>query len=242
LIAVLADISKFENREEIMYKLLAGLIAVAGVAAVNQAHASDVGIYAKVGSSGYGAGLGLKLTDSLRIRAEYSAFNFDPGDNSSTNIDTDYAEYSMQLDMRYGALLLDWHPFNGTFRITGGAVKNGTEISAKAVDGYIFVNNQIYFAPSLDLHAKADFPSTVPYLGVGWGDVAGSKGHFSFVADVGLLFQGSPDVKLSANCAATGANASACQQSVYYEEKRLQDEVDGYRYWPFLSVGVGYRF
>lgn len=225
-----------------MDKRLVGLVAVIGALAAAATQAADVGIYGKVGSSGYGAGLGLKLSDQFRARVEYNAFSFDPGDDSSTNITTNSVDYSTQLDLRYGGLLVDWHPFSGVFRLTGGLIMNDSKLKMEAVDGYLFVGNTFYSAAALDAHATADFPSTAPYLGIGWGDVAGTKGHFSFVADVGLLFQGSPNVKLSANCAATGSNANACRQRLVSEERQLQDDADDFQYWPFLSVGVGYRF
>lgn len=225
-----------------MYKVLAGGIAcVAAIVSTSIAHA-DVGIYAKLGTSGYGAGVGAKISDSFRVRAEYNAFSFDPGDNSATNIETDYVTYSTALDLRYGALLLDWHPFSGTFRLTGGVVSNGSELTAQPENGYFFFGNSVYSTSQVNLRAKADFRPVAPYFGIGWGDVAGTERHFSFVADIGLLFQGSPDVKVTANCAATGSNANACNRWLANEEQQIQDDADNYKYWPFLSVGVGYRF
>ena len=224
-----------------MYKLLAGLAGIAAISTTNIADAV-VGVYAKLGTSGYGAGLGVKVSESFRVRAEYNAFDFDPGDNSATNIETNRFTYTTKLDLRYGALLLDWHPFNGVFRLTGGAISNGSELTATPEAGYFLFGNSAYSASQLNLRAKADFQSVAPYLGVGWGDVAGTQGHFSFVADVGLLFQGSPNVKLTANCAATGSNANTCRQWLADEEQQIQDDAKDYKYWPFLSVGVGYKF
>jgi len=224
-----------------MKKIALGMAACGLLIAVS-AHA-EIAAYAKAGTLGIGGGIAASITDSINVRGEYTALGVSP-----SNISTDDVTYKPDLDLRAGALLLDWHPFSGTFRLTGGLVANGNQLKVKGeptagstytVNGVTYTSAQI---GSLD--GKVDFSSTAPYLGVGWGNALDKAGHFTFLADIGVMFQGSPKVKLNASCG-SAVSASQCAQiagNVAAEEKKLEDEVSDYKYWPVLSLGVGYRF
>ena len=217
-------------------------LAVCGLMAAAGAHA-EIAAYAKAGTLGIGGGIATNITDSIHIRGEYTALGYSP-----SNISTDDVTYKPDLDLRAGALLLDWHPFSGTFRVTGGVVANGNQLKVKgepaAGSTYTF-NGVTYTSAQIgSLDGKVDFNSTAPYLGIGWGDALDKAGHFSFLADIGVMFQGSPKVKLNATCG-SAVSPSQCAQiagNVAAEEKKLEDEVSDYKYWPVLSLGVGYRF
>lgn len=202
---------------------------------------ADVGVYAKGGTMGFGGGVGVGLTDTLRLRAGYTALNVSK-DISSTDID-----YSGDLKLGGAEAMLDWHPFHGTFRVTGGLVFNRNEVTAngRPTGGTYRINGNTYLSSEVgDLDGEVEFKSTAPYLGIGWGDVIGKDGGFSFIADIGLLFQGRADAKLRANCGA-GVPVPECarlQADIREEEREIEDDVDDYRVWPVLSVGVAYRF
>jgi hypothetical protein len=205
--------------------------------------AADVAVYAKAGTLGYGGGVGINLTDSIRLRGEYTAASFSPSD-----IDTDDVTYDPDLDLKSGGLMLDWHPFHGTFRLTAGLLANGNElkVNGEPTSGSTYtINGQTYTASQIGtLKGKVDFNSTAPYLGIGWGDALDKNGHFTFMADIGVMFQGSGNVKLQASCgsAVTPTQCAQIGANVAAEEKDLEDEISDYKYWPVLSVGLGYRF
>jgi hypothetical protein len=202
---------------------------------------ADVGIYAKGGTLGLGGGVGVGLTDTLRLRAGYTALKVSK-DISQTDID-----YSGDLKLGGGEAMLDWHPFHGIFRVTGGLTFNRNEVTvdAKPTNGTYELNGVTYLASEIgDLDGKIDFKSTAPYLGIGWGDVVDKDGRLSFIADIGVLFQGSPDAKLSANCgpAVSPSECASIQSDIREEERELQDDADDFEFWPVVSVGVAYRF
>nr|CAA6829340.1 MAG: Unknown protein [uncultured Thiotrichaceae bacterium] len=65
----------------------------------------------------------------------------------------------------------------------------------------------------------------------------GSKWRFAL--DAGVLFQGSPSIKI----AVTGANVGAIQQSdIAEEEQNLNDDLEDFKACPVISAGVSYRF
>lgn len=221
---------------------VAAISTVFGVSALAATAQADVGIYAKGGSMGFGGGVGVGLTDTLRLRGGYTAFKTSK-DISNTDID-----YSGDLKLGGAEAMLDWHPFHGTFRVTGGVVfANRNEVTAdgRPTDGTYTINGNTYLASEVgSLDGHVEFKKTAPYLGIGWGDVVDKSGHFSFIADIGLLFQGSADATLHANCgrAVPALECSRLQSDIRREEKDIEDDADDYKVWPVLSLGVAYRF
>lgn len=214
---------------------------VALVSTTLTAHAADFGVYAKGGTLGVGGGVGVGLTDTLRFRAGYTALKISK-DISQTDID-----YSGDLKLGGGEAMLDWHPFHGSFRVTAGLTLNRNEITADAepTNGTYELNGNTYLASEIGtLDGEVDFKSTAPYLGVGWGDVIDKDGRFSFIADIGVLFQGNPDANLNVNCgpAVPALECARIRADVDEEERELQDDAHDYKFWPVVSVGVAYRF
>ncbi|MBT5030848.1 MAG: hypothetical protein HOM55_00975, partial [Proteobacteria bacterium] len=61
-----------------------------------------------------------------------------------------------------------------------------------------------------------------------------------FKADVGLVYHGNPKVSLSADGLLAGAPLG--QALIAQEEAELQDDVDGYEWYPVVGLSVFYRF
>ena len=224
-------------------KKIAKPLFLAGLCAPLLAHA-EIGIYAKAGTLGLGGGVGYGFNDMFTVRAGYTAFSFDH-DVNTTDID-----YSGKFKLGGGEALVDWHPFEGTFRITGGVIFSRTklDVDAKLNNTTVTINDTVYQTSEIgSLSGSVKFRSTAPYLGIGWGNVAGNDGNFHFVADIGIEFLGSPDVKLRGGCTDTfqANNPVECAQlasDIQTEEKSLNNEVKDYKWWPVLNVGLAYRF
>jgi len=204
---------------------------------------ADIGVYAKGGTLGLGGGVGVDVIDNVTARLGYTAYSFDK-DISTSDID-----YKGKAKLGGAEALLDWYPFAGTFRVTGGLVfsRNKIDVDAK-LNQAVTINGSTYQASDIgSLSGNVKFKSTVPYLGIGWGNVAGKSGNFHFIADIGVEFQGSPDVKLHGSCtpAFQTSNPSECAQltsDVAQEEHDLNNKVSDYKWWPVLNIGVAYRF
>ena len=216
-------------------------LLLAGLCAPLLAHA-EIGIYAKGGTLGVGGGVGYGISDVLTARVGYTTLNI------NRDINTTDVDYKGKFKLGGAEALLDWHPFAGTFRVTGGLVFNRNKIDVDAkLDQSVTISGQSYQASDLgSLSGTVKFKTTVPYLGIGWGNVVGKDGNFHFIADIGVEFQGSPDVKLSGGCSATTAlTPTQCDQlqaNIQAEEKDLNNKVSDYKWWPVLNVGVAYRF
>lgn len=205
---------------------------------------ADVGIYAKGGTLGLGGGVGFGISDVVTARVGYTALNL------NRDINTSDVDYKGKFKIGGAEALLDWYPFAGTFRVSGGLVfsRNKIDVDAKLNQSTVDINGTPYNVDSIgSLNGTVKFKSTVPYLGIGWGNVVGKEGNLHFVADIGVEYQGSPDVKLHGGCTAAflASNPTECAQlasDIKAEEKDLNNKVSDYKWWPVLNIGIAYRF
>ncbi len=212
-----------------------------GICAPLLAHA-EIGIYAKGGTLGIGGGVSYGISDALTARVGYTSIKVNHAFHT-TNVD-----YTGKFKLGGVEAMLDWYPFSGGFRVTGGAVidHNKVDIDARLNHTPITINGVNYDVNDLaSISGSAKFRSTVPYLGIGWGNVASTNGNFYFIADFGVEFLGSAKVKLNGTCSQQFESDPMCAQfksGVAQEENNLNHDVADYKWWPVLSLGVGYRF
>lgn len=218
--------------------LVAAVVGFASLAA----QAADVGVSAELGTTGIGAHISVPVQKQLNARFGVNAFNYSY-DGSTSDV-----TYDFKLKLQTADALLDWHPMDNGFRVTAGAVYNGTKITGSgrpSATGTYTLNGRTYSIAQIGtLDGKVDFRKAAPYLGIGWGNaVKNDKGGFGFTADVGVLFQGSPRTSLTnSNCNATALVCTQLANDVAAENARLKDEVKDFKYLPVVRVGVSYRF
>jgi hypothetical protein len=188
---------------------------------------------------GLGVELAWSFNEHLAVRAGGYAFNYDY-DGEESGVD-----YESELDLRSAGLFLDWHPFGGAFTVSGGVYANGNEINAVAVpdagDSYDIGGATFTSAEVGTLAAAVDFNSTAPYLGLGWRSLGGEDGGFGWHAELGVMFQGSPDVEMTSTGGTLSGNP-VLQSEIAAEETDLESEVDQYDLYPVLSLGLSYSF
>jgi hypothetical protein len=186
--------------------------------------------------------LGLGVEGTAQILPKLNArlgMNYFPYTYSAEQDDVDY---DIDLNLFSGSALLDWHPFAGVFRISAGLVLNGNKLDMEARPKEPVEIGDIEYDPADvgTLSGEIDFNSVAPYVGIGWGNAVGKDKRWGFVCDLGVVFQGSPDVSL----AASGPIASdpTFQEELAREEENLQDDLDVFKYYPVISFGISYKF
>jgi hypothetical protein len=229
-----------------MKKMYSLLLAAVALAAGTMAHASDTGgiaVELKAGTLGGGAEINYAISPMFTVGVginKYSASTTDTADN---------IDYDVDLDLQSIALLANYHPFSGTFRLTAGAMLNSNELRMTAKpNGTYDIGGTTYNANDIGtLEATVDFNSFAPYAGIGWGKSASSG--FGFTLDVGVLFQGSPNVSLktkntdyAAIFIATGKTQAEVEADVKREESNTEDDIKGFTMYPVASLGINYRF
>lgn len=190
----------------------------------------------KVSTLGGGVEAEKTFTDATGGRV---GVNYFTGEYSAT---IDNIDYDVDLNLMTVSAILNWHPFKGDFRISGGVMYNDNHIDITAEPSVSYdIGDTTYQANQVGtLEGKVKFNEIVPYIGIGWDTSFGKRNRFGILVDLGVIYQGSPDVELTA----TGPFASnqAFKDDIQAEEDKLQDDLDQYEYYPVIGIGLSYRF
>jgi len=221
------------------YTPVRSLLAFAALSAcglgsgLGSAHAGEV--YVGLGLPGVGLGYAQPINPNFTLRGDI--FTLGSRDITETESGIDYrGNYKLQR----AALLADWFPFSGSFRLTGGAAFNTYKISldASGAGGSLTIGDRTYITTAGDnLNVQIKFPGTTPYVGIGWGHQTGSGLRFS--ADIGAAIG---RATVAATVRGQLASAPDIQNNLEKELTELRDGVGQVRAIPQLSLGIGYSF
>lgn len=188
---------------------------------------------------GGGLELGMPLTESYTARLGFNTFKFSANENSGG------LNYSGDLKLSSVTALVDWRPWGGVTHLTAGVIFNNNklEMNATATGGTNYdINGVIYTANSGDsINTAVEFNKASPYLGIGWSGQPKKQG-FSFSTDIGILFQGSPKATVTASGAWTGAGGETLTDLVADAQNQLNSDLSNFKYYPVISIGIGYTF
>jgi len=81
----------------------------------------------------------------------------------------------------------------------------------------------------------------VPYAGFGWGNAVGKNKRLGVSFELGVVFQGSPDIELESTGGAL-SSSPALQAEIAKEEKKIEDDIDDFEYYPVIALGISYKF
>jgi hypothetical protein len=219
-------------------RVLFGLVMLCVGAAAN----ADVGMSLRAGTLGAGADVNFGLTETLNLRLGYSMYSYD-----ETVEETDVT-YDGELKLSNASALLDWHVFNGGFRLSFGAVGGGTEVDVVGVpapNNTFDIGDETFLASEVgNLTGKIEMGNSVsPYFGFGWGNTVDKAGRITFLFDLGVVYTGSPDVSLDVNCGVTTASrCNLLRAEVQKEEDEIATDATEYELWPVVSLGLAIRF
>lgn len=213
-------------------------VAVATLGVAGAAQAAGVGL--RAGTTGVGGDVGFSLMPTLSARIGYSGLSY------SRDVDVTDVNYDGKLRLSNLNLMLDFSPLPGPFRVTGGLILNDNkvDVTGRPTNGTYTLNGSTYSAAaigSLSGEVKSG-NRAAPYLGIGYGNVAGFGVNFYF--DLGVMFQGTPSASLSVSCGAavSATQCSQVQSDVAAEQAKLQNEINGFKYYPVANVGVTIGF
>ena len=206
-------------------------VITAGLAA---AQTTGVGIAAKVGTLGYGGDLTIGLGQYLSFRGGYNTLAL------KRDVDLDEATVKGKLAWQTIPLLLDWHPWGQGFRVSAGGVINDNAIKLSAdMKQTLELENTEYSVESLD--GSITFNRGSLYLGIGYGNAAGTDGRWHFACDFGVMYHGEPEVNAHAT-ARDPAQQANLDRDLQMETDNLQHDMKGFQYYPVIAVGVSYAF
>jgi len=199
-----------------------------------------------LGTTGLGLEWDQPLHANLHLRAAVSYAKL------NRNEERDGIDYDADITLGGAALLLDWHPFAGGFRISTGLAVTALDLGLKAdAEGEYEIGDHTYTG-NPHLKADIDYAPVAPYFGIGWGRAFDASG-WSMTFELGVLLLGDPSVSLKANGTVSSAevnggtavnvnNSAEFQQDLERERRELEDDVDDFTLFPVLNVGVSYAF
>jgi hypothetical protein len=216
---------------------------LAAAAATTPAHAEiGIGVTASLGTTGAGVHLVVPMEATLNGRFGINYYKHD-FDKRSGGIN-----YDADAKLQTFDALFDWYAFTNTqFRLTGGVVYNGNEVTARArpnSDGQYVISGRTYSAASVGtLDGDVDFHKAAPYIGIGWGNALTPNKRWNFSADLGTYYQGKGQVNLiSRGCTTSQVTCLLVANSVATEEARLTNELADHKFFPVLRASVSYSF
>ena len=226
-----------------MYTMFKKHIALAVAALlVSAAAGAQVGVTADLGSTGAGFHLVVPMETYLNGRFGVNAFHHD------FNRTTNGVDYDIKGKLQTFDILFDWYLREGSsFHLTGGLVYNGNKFDATANPnqlGKFTLNGNTYSAADVGiLSGRIEYRKAAPYLGIGWGNALAPARKWNVSADLGMFYQGKPNVQLaSIGCTVSNAVCGALAKDVAAERVRLQDDADELKVYPVVRVSLGYRF
>ena len=188
----------------------------------------------RISTLGGGLEFAKGLTPSFGLRGGFNYFTYG---YDATESDV---EYNLDLELKSLGLFADWHPFKGSFRLSGGFLINGNGIEGKAkpTTANFDIGDGSYALNSASLEISYD--TFAPYFGLGWDTTFGDKDNWGFCFDLGLVYSGSPEASLIVD--PTAGMTAALTADVKKEEADLQESLDDFEWWPVLSAGLVYQF
>jgi hypothetical protein len=213
------------------------LVSILGATVVS---AGEHAVALRLGTTGFGLEGATSLNDHVGLRAGGSLFSL-----GATQEESDVT-YDVDLKLRSLAGYVDLHPTAGAFRFTAGLLYNKNRIEATGVpsSGTFELDGVTYEASGVGTLrgvGRIGSRTWAPYLGLGFGAARGDSRVF-FAIDLGVVFQGSPRIELSA----TGPLASDTEFLAHLraEQDDANQELDDplFRYYPMVSIGIGVRF
>ncbi len=186
-------------------------------------------------------GIGLELTGSVseRLNLRIGANYFKLG----KTLDKSGNKYDFDLKLKSFNALADWHVLGNGFRLTGGAVMDKNTLDGQALDANSYDIGGMTFTSAEvgTLTGNIRFRDVSPYVGIGWGNPLSRDSGWTFMADLGVVFTGTARVDLT-SAGGTLSNDPAFLVEVAREENDVRDDLDGFKYYPVVSLGFSYRF
>jgi hypothetical protein len=216
-------------------------IALTGFLTQGQSFAQDQSnnllVYSAIGSGGIGLGLGKEMSNGFLIRGEVTNLN------KSIQTNQDGINYSGNFNLSTTAVYADYSPWKSSFHLSTGINFKPTSVTltANPTAGRLTLNGQSYPINSgQGITATISFPTTMPYLGMGWGfgNVASISG-LRFSTDMGFDF-GKMDGVIKATPGLS--QLPGFSDNLSAQNQKLSTSVSALRFFPVIKFQVGYAY
>ncbi len=189
------------------------------------------GLSAHGGLAGLGVAGLVNVNKNLVFRAGINKSEF----SSDFNVDNVVYKANLNLDSTFA--LADWHPFSSSgLRLTAGVFLNGNSFTGSAkAKGSDFGGTGAAANANVEIDTKIEFPSTAPYIGIGWGNTNNGKTGLTLGVDVGVMLQGAPTATVTQKTSVNGLNLGQ-------EAADVSSQLASFDTYPIIMVSLGFQF
>ena len=184
-------------------------------------------LHLNIGTTGPGGAIGVRITDNFSCRVGFSYFAL------AQDIDADFfevnAKHSPDITLGAASLLVDYFPLaKSSFHLTGGLAYNlnrykyALAYNDNLTFGAVTINGENAGTISADIRSSR----IAPYLGIGFGRAVPNK-RVGFGVELGCFYHGKPQVSI---------DATKLVEQTKDEQQQLQDNLNGYRFYPYLNM------
>lgn len=195
----------------------------------------------RAGTTGLGAELTFGINRWLNLRGGWNWCSFEP------RLKVDEVKFDADLDLDTADVMLDIHPFGGTFRISGGVYYHfdGTAaLSATPQKEWTKIGNHRYQPATIGtMSGRATVDDDfVPYAGIGWGNNVGDDVAVTFALDLGVMFQSYTVGPFTATGSGAFSKDPSFRDDLAKEQRRVQDRLDDWKIYPVVTLSLAYHF
>lgn len=200
-------------------------------------------------STGHTFEISQTMSESFNARLAISGIYFEAKEEMASSEDVGLPDNlfadQWSYEGRQLSALIDYHPWQGNFRITSGATNNrmifkhvNTGKNGFKINGEKFTEADIE-----SISYKVQLTDGLsPYFGLGWASGFDKKKGWSFNGDLGYFFTAHYKVSLTVNCTKYSSTASckSAKKNARKKEKSLQE--NALVSVGFFGLGLSYKF
>lgn len=217
--------------------ILLTLIGGVGLSLSCAASAQSFGLGVTGGTDGIGVNGKAKISDTLQLTVGYTALSYEGEE------EYDGVNYTGDLNISNAFGLISLHPFSNGFNVAGGVYIGDRSVDMTAIStGPVEIGTQVFTPAEIgSLTGTAETNSTAPYAGIGFDNFLSSKSQWTFSARLGVIFSGEPDVSL-VSTGGTLSDTALFQAQIDTEIARLEEDIEDFKYYPVVALGLTRRF
>jgi hypothetical protein len=154
--------------------------------------------------------------------------------------------FSGNFNLTTSALYADYHPWKSAFHLSTGVNFKPTNVSltGNPTSGRITLGSTSYpVSAGQGINAIISFPTTMPYLGMGWGfgDLSKTSG-VRLSTDLGFDFGKMNGVITATPGLLTGFQGTNIASDLNAQSQKLSASVSALRFFPIIKFQVGYAY
>lgn len=213
--------------------------SISALVLAGAAHAG-IGVDGTVGTQGLSANGHFQASPFITLRAGVNLLEFELQD-------MEYDDLSYDVDLNFSQFggYVDFHPMMNGLTVTGGLLVGERSVDLISRPTTSVLIGDVSFNPDDvgELVGSADFGDTAYYAGLGWDSTTHGLLPVAFVIRAGLIVTDSPTIDLFNRGGTVDPIIQAeLDAEIEREKAALQDDLEDFRFYPVISVGLGFGF